>query len=59
MSHLNKYWVEKCPNWFSKDFDWAVAYKDEGGEIMYASLHIKKEWAVDFAKQLNTYEVSK
>ena len=49
----NKYWVEECPYWFSRDFDWAVAYKDKYGEKMYASLHIKKQWALDFAKELN------
>jgi len=56
MSHLNKYWVEKCPDWFSRDFDWAVAYKDETNETIYASLHIKKQWALDFAEALNQGE---
>ena len=52
----NKYWVEKCPTWFSRDFDWAVAYKDETGEEIFASLHIKKQWALDYAKRLNEIE---
>ena len=53
MKCKNKFWVEKCPDWFSRDFDWAVAYKDETNETIYASLHAKRQWALDFAEAMN------